>query len=327
MRIVAAIGGNALQRVGDSLSVPEQRKNVRLAVSALAEIARGNDLIVTHGNGPQVGLLAEQASRADSSLEVPLDVLDAETEGMIGYFIEQEFLAQLPVGRLCASLLTQVEVSPDDPAFHDPTKPIGPVYGPTELAKAWDKGWTMAARGGGFRRLVPSPLPLRLLELDVIRMLVERSVIVICGGGGGIPVVRGVANSYVGVEAVVDKDATSALLAEKLDADALLLLTDVEGVYTNWGRKEARLIRRASPDALAGFKFATGSMAPKVAAARHFVGKTGKVAAIGRLQDAARILRGEAGTVVSLGKDAVEWYASDRLQDLPTPQEILDKAP
>jgi carbamate kinase len=292
MRIVIALGGNALLRRGEPLTADTQRRNVRRAVEALAPLAAGHELVITHGNGPQVGLLALQGAAA------PLDVLDAETEGQIGYLIEQE-LGNVLSGRRCATLLTQIEVDPRDPAFAHPTKPIGPVYdAPQAQRLERERGWRIAREGGYYRRVVASPRPQRILELPVIELLVGQGVIVICAGGGGIPVVRRVDGSYAGVEAVIDKDLASSLLARELKADALLLLTDVEAVYRDWGSAAAKPIRHGVPAELRGLSLEPGSMAPKVAAACEFVEQTGGLAAIGRLEDAARLLSGDAGTRV-----------------------------
>jgi carbamate kinase len=300
MRILIALGGNALLRRGESLTAENQRRNVRRAAEALAPLARGHELIITHGNGPQVGLLALQSAAYDSQAVYPLDVLDAESEGMIGYLIEQE-LANLLPDRHFATLLTQVEVDPGDPAFGRPTKPIGPMYGDADVQRlAAARRWSVAPDGIGFRRVVASPRPKRVLELGVIEMLVRQGVIVICAGGGGIPVVRRADDSLVGVEAVIDKDLASSLLARELKADAFLMLTDVDAVYLDWGKPGARRLRRVTPAGLRRLSFAPGSMGPKVDAACGFVETTGRVAAIGRLQDAAALLAGDAGTLITL---------------------------
>ena len=300
MRIVIALGGNALLRRGEPLTADTQRRNVRRAVEALAPLAAGHELVITHGNGPQVGLLALQGAAHRAGPAEPLDVLDAETEGQIGYLIEQELGNVLP-GRRCATLLTQIEVDAHDPAFADPSKPIGPVYDAREAQRlARERGWRMARDGDHYRRVVASPRPQRILELPVIALLVGQGVIVICAGGGGIPVVRRADGSFTGVEAVIDKDLASSLLARELKADALLMLTDVDAVYRDWGSAAARPIRHSVPGELRGLALAPGSMGPKVEAACEFVEQTGGVAAIGRLKDAARLLSGEAGTRVTL---------------------------
>lgn len=304
MRIVIALGGNALLRRGEVMSADNQRCNVRAAVEAIAPLAAGHELLITHGNGPQVGLLALQsAAGAAEAPPYPLDLLDAETEGMVGYLIEQELGNLLPE-RACAALLTQIRVDPNDPAFKYPTKPIGPVYEPAEAQRlAAERGWTLAADGNGLRRVVASPYPQSIVEIKVIDLLVRQGVIVICAGGGGIPVVQRDDASMVGVEAVIDKDFASALLAREVNADALLMLTDVEAVYRNWGEPHAQPIRYSSPEMLSGLPFAAGSMGPKIQAACEFVARTRGFAGIGRLQDAAVILDGKAGTLVCPGDE------------------------
>ena len=298
MRIVVALGGNALLRRGEPLTADHQRRNVRRAAEALAPLAPGHELVITHGNGPQVGLLALQGAAYRAGPAEPLDVLDAETEGQIGYLIEQELGNVLP-GRRCATLLTQIEVDARDPAFANPTKPIGPVYdAPAAQRLTRERGWCIARDDGHYRRVVASPRPQRILELPVIALLVGQGVIVICAGGGGIPVVRRADGGLAGVEAVIDKDLASSLLARKLNADALLLLTDVDAVYRDWPAPRARPIDRATPAALRRLAFAPGSMGPKVEAACEFVEQTGGFAGIGRLDDAAAILRGASGTRV-----------------------------
>ncbi len=302
MRIVVALGGNALLRRGERMTAENQRRNVRLAAAALAPLAREHALIVSHGNGPQVGLLALQAASYRNNDAYPLDILDAESEGMIGYLIEQE-LANLLPGRRIATLLTQVEVDAADPAFRYPSKPIGPLYTAAEARRlAKERHWNIAPDGDGYRRVVASPVPRRIFELGVIELLASQGVIVICAGGGGVPVVRRADGGLVGVEAVIDKDRASSLLARELRADALLMLTDVDGVYLDWDTPTARRLTRVSPAALREHTFAPGSMDPKVKAACEFA-EAGGFAGIGRLQDAAAILSGEAGTIVRLGAE------------------------
>lgn len=308
MRIVIALGGNALLQRGEPLTADRQRRNVQIAAEALAPIAREHELILSHGNGPQVGLLALQSMAGRPGEAFPLDVLDAETEGMIGYLIELELANRLPAGHRCATLLTQIEVDPQDPAFIHPTKPIGPLYREVEaeqLSEIW--GWTTAPDGDRYRRVVPSPRPQRILEQSVIELLVSQGITVICAGGGGIPIVRHPDGSLVGVEAVIDKDLASSLLARALEADAFLMLTDVEAVWANWGQPNARAMRRISPARIREFTFAPGSMAPKVQAACEFVEQTGGIAGIGRLAEARALLAGEAGTLVDRDADKIEW--------------------
>ncbi len=309
MRIVAALGGNALLRRGQPMTAEAQRANVAVAARALAAVAEaGHQLVVTHGNGPQVGLLALQGAAYAPSTAYPLDVLGAETEGMIGYLIEQELGNLLPPDRPCAALLTQIEVDPADPAFGRPSKPIGPLYAKAEAEHlAAERGWSMAPDGGDWRRVVASPRPKRIFEMGVIELLVENGVVVICAGGGGIPVVVRPDGGLLGIEAVIDKDRASALLARELGAEALLLLTDVAAVFTGWNTPRARAIRRAPPDALDSLDFAAGSMGPKVEAACAFAKATGGFAGIGRLEDAPAILERRAGTIVTSEADGIDW--------------------
>jgi len=303
MLVVVALGGNALLRRGEPLTAENQRANVRRAAAAIAEIVRaGHKVVVCHGNGPQVGLLALQAAAYKPDEAYPLDVLGAETEGMIGYLIEQELENSLPEGPRVATLLTQVEVDPRDPAFRNPTKPVGPVYERAEaerLARA--RGWSIAPDGDKYRRVVPSPLPRHIPDMAIIRLLVDQDVIVICAGGGGIPVIRRDDGSLIGVEAVIDKDRAGGLLAKEIGADAFLMLTDVDAVYLGWGTPQQRPIRRISPEALRRERFAAGSMGPKVEAACDFVDATGGQAGIGALAQGLAILEGRAGTVVAPG--------------------------
>jgi len=308
-RVVVALGGNALLRRGEALTMAIQERNVGVAAEVLARVAQEHELVITHGNGPQVGLLALQSLTGNGDQSFPLDVLGAETEGMIGYLIEQELVNRLPKQRRCATLLTQIEVDAEDPAFRHPTKPIGPVYDRAEAQRLGaQRGWSIAPDGDFFRRVVPSPRPQSILEIGVIELLVEQQVIVICAGGGGIPVVRREDGKIIGVEAVIDKDSASSLLARELGADALVMLTDVEAVYQDWGEANARALRRISTQALRQLTFATGSMAPKVAAACEFVEQTGGFAGIGQLKDASAILSGKGGTVITPDTIDTQWW-------------------
>jgi carbamate kinase len=297
MRIVVALGGNALLRRGEPMTAGNQRANIVRAASVLAElVGEGHSIVITHGNGPQVGLLALQAAATSDGGTFPLDVLGAESAGMIGYVIEQE-LGNLLKERLFATLLTQVKVDPRDPAFAHPTKPIGPVYDEATARRlAAERGWQIAPDGDKWRRVVPSPKPLAILEASVISFLVEHGVIVICTGGGGVPVVARDDGSLCGVEAVIDKDLASSLLARQLKADMLLMLTDVDAVYIDYGTAAARALRRVTPQEISGRNFPTGSMGPKVGAAIEFVEATGRPAAIGKLDDAVEIVKGGRGT-------------------------------
>jgi carbamate kinase len=278
-----------------------QQANIARAAAAIAKLADAYAIVVTHGNGPQVGLLALQAAAYKKVKPYPLDVLGAETEGMIGYLLEQSFRNALH-DRPTATLLTQVLVDSDDPAFTNPTKPIGPTYEKNEALRiARERGWTVAADGDSFRRVVPSPEPREIVELSTIRLLVDAGVLVICGGGGGIPVVANGNGGLYGAEAVIDKDLSAALLASRLGADILLLLTDVPAVEHDWGTPQARVIQRTTPQELRRLRFESGSMGPKVEAACRFVENGGRVAAIGALTQAAAIVDGRAGTRLVAG--------------------------
>jgi carbamate kinase len=300
VRIVVALGGNALLRRGEALTATNQRENIRAAAAALAPLANEHELIISHGNGPQVGLLALQGAAYKPDEAFPLDVLGAQTEGMIGYMIEQELKNQLPPGKALATILTMVEVDPEDVAFDNPTKFVGPIYTKSEARHLADKkGWAIKQDGENWRRVVPSPAPKRIAELAPIRWLLEKSAIVICAGGGGIPVSRNGSGAYTGVEAVIDKDAASELLARNLDADLLVMATDVDGVYRDWGRPTQQRIRAATPATVDPREFPQGSMGPKLKAASDFVTSTGKRAAIGALEELRAVVAGEAGTSIT----------------------------
>lgn len=301
MRIVAALGGNALLKRGEPMTAERQRANIRKAASVLAElIGLGHSLVITHGNGPQVGLLALQAA-ASSEVPFPLDVLDAESAGMIGYVLQQE-LGNVMKDRLFATLLTQVRVDPHDPAFNRPTKPIGPVYDEATARKLGaERGWQVAPDNDKWRRVVASPKPEAILEAQVLSFLIDHSVIVICAGGGGIPVVELDNGSITGVEAVIDKDLASSLLARQIDADFLLMLTDVDAVYIDWGTPNAHALGHVKASDLSVDDFAAGSMRPKIEAAVEFASIAGKSAAIGRLEDAVAIIAGARGTRIESG--------------------------
>lgn len=309
MRILVALGGNALLKRGEPLTAQAQRKNIKIAAQALAKIAVNNELIITHGNGPQVGLLALQGNAYKQDELYPLDVLGAETEGMIGYMIEQEMGNLVPMERPLATLLTMVEVDPKDPAFSNPTKFIGPVYEEAEANKlAKDNNWTIKPDGKKWRRVVASPLPKRIFEIRPIRWLLEKNTIVIASGGGGIPTMYDADHHLKGVEAVIDKDLSSELLARELDADLYIMATDAEAVFLNWDTPKQRGIKCINPTDLANHDFAAGSMGPKVDAACQFAELTGKVAAIGSLADLELIVEGTAGTRVSKQVGEMEGY-------------------
>ena len=301
MRILVALGGNALLKRGEPMTADVQRSNVRVAATALAPVAAQHQLVLSHGNGPQVGLLALQAAAYTEVEPYPLDVLGAQTEGMIGYLIEQELGNLLPAEVPFATILTMIEVDANDPAFADPTKFVGPIYDDAAAhALAREKGWVFKRDGDRLRRVVPSPAPKRIFEIRPIRWLLEHGTVVICAGGGGIPTswVAGRERTLGGVEAVIDKDLASELLAREVDADLFIMATDVDGVYDGWGTPDQRRLDRVTPDELRRRDFAAGSMGPKVDAAARFVEATGRPAAIGSLGDIEEIVRGRAGTTV-----------------------------
>jgi carbamate kinase len=300
-RVVVALGGNALLRRGESAEAATQRRNVLEAASALAAVATRHQLVVTHGNGPQVGLLALEADAYKGVLPYPLDVLGAESQGMIGYLLVQALQNELP-DREVVALLTQVVVDSADPAFSHPTKPIGPVYSEREARElAREHDWTIARDGTYFRRVVPSPKPEAIVELDAIERLVNSGTVVVCSGGGGVPVIRG-QSGLRGVEAVIDKDLTAALLAQALGAERLVLATDVSFVETGWGTNAASPIVWATPSDLRAMQFAPGSMAPKIEAACRFVEQTDCSAAIGSLAELEAVIRGTAGTQIAMSR-------------------------
>jgi len=302
MRVVVALGGNALLRRGQPMAVENQRENVRVACDRLAPIAEQHELIISHGNGPQIGLLALEEAAYTEVPESPLDVLGAETQGMIGYLIEEELGNRLPFEKPLATLLTMIEVDPDDPAFTNPSKPIGPQYDQAEADKlATERGWTFKPDGNKMRRVVPSPVPQRIFEHRPIKWLLDHGCVVICAGGGGIPTAYRPGRQLVGVEAVIDKDRASALLARDVQADMLIMATDASAVFIGFGTDAQRAIAAADPDALIGgyeSEFAAGSMLPKVIAACDFAKASGKPAVIGALSDIDAMLAGKAGTRV-----------------------------
>jgi carbamate kinase len=311
VKVVIALGGHALLQRGQEPTIENRRDNVRVACNALIPVTTAHELAITHGNGPQVGLLALQSAARPDVPPHPFDVLDAETQGMIGYLIEQELTNCSHRDEAVAALLTMVEVDHNDPAFADPTKPIGPFYDGEAADKlAAELGWDFKVDDDAYRRVVPSPAPKRILELRQIGWLLDRGCTVICCGGGGIPTAPGPGGELVGVEAVIDKDCTSALLATELDARFLAITTDVDAVYLDWGKPSARAIRRVRPDVLVELSdhFEAGSMLPKVLAACRFVNATGGTAAIGYLADVTRMLQQSAGTVVTLDTEGIELY-------------------
>jgi len=308
MRVVVALGGNALLQRGQALNAENQRENIRVAAAELAEVHKNHELVIAHGNGPQVGLLALMDAAYTAVDPYPLDVLGAETVGMIGYMIEQELGNIIPFEDHIVTVLTQILVDPADPAFQNPTKPVGPIYEKAEAEKLQkEKGWSMAPDGEYFRKVVPSPLPQRIIEMNAIRMLVDSGIVVICAGGGGIPTAYDENHKLYGVEAVIDKDLASGLLSKGLDAEMFVMLTDVPNVYVDFGTENQRSIKAAHPDALEAMGFAAGSMGPKVKGACQFVRETGFQSAIGQLSDLTRIMEGEAGTLISNDIDGIVY--------------------
>lgn len=305
MRVVVAIGGNALLRRGEPLDAATQRRNAGTAAASIAALAADHQIVLVHGNGPQVGLLALQSVAYEAVAPYPLDILGAETEGMVGYILQQEIANRLD-GREVACVLTQVVVDRDDAAFADPSKPIGPVFEKTEAERlAARYGWTIAPDGHGYRRVVPSPAPRRIVELRAIRSLVAAGVVVVCLGGGGIPVTAEPDGALRGIEAVIDKDLAAALLAVEIGADALLLLTDVPGIYLDWGTPRQRLVRSAGGESLKAIGLDRGSMGPKVEACVRFATAAGGLAVIGPLDQSVALLDGSAGTRVLAGSGAI----------------------
>ena len=320
MRVVVALGGNALLRRGEAMTSDNQRQNVKVACASLAPIAGAHELVIAHGNGPQVGLLALQGAAYTEVPTYPLDILGAETQGMIGYLVEQELGNLLPFDKPLAAVLTMIEVDDSDPAFADPSKPIGPIYEQPEAdTLAAEKGWTFKPDGDHFRRVVPSPKPQRIFELRQVKWLLEKGAVVICAGGGGIPVMYsdhlgpafdgGPDRQLVGIEAVIDKDHASGLLASGIEADEFVMATDANAVCLDWGTPTQKAIARANPDALLEMSshFAPGSMLPKVQAACDFVHATGRRAAIGGLADIEGMLDGSAGTIVTLDEPGIAY--------------------
>jgi carbamate kinase len=300
--VVIALGGNALLRRSEPMTAEVQRRNVKVAAGAIAPLTADHRIVVAHGNGPQVGLLALQAESYTAVEPYPLDVLGAETQGMIGYMLEQELRNVLPRDSTLATLLTMIEVDPDDPAFSNPTKFVGPVCSREEAERRTaEMQWEFRQDGTSWRRVVPSPEPKRIIEIEAIRRLLEGESVVICAGGGGIPTMRadGPGGRLDGVEAVIDKDLASELLAEAIEAELLVMATDVDGVYTGWGTPSQHRIDWVTPDQLAAHGFPAGSMGPKVDAAVRFASVTGRRAAIGSLEQIVDIVGGKAGTNVS----------------------------
>ena len=309
MRIVIALGGNALLRRGEPLTFENQRQNIKIACEQIAKVFPNNELVIAHGNGPQVGLLALQGATYKDVPTYPLDVLGAESVSMIGYMIQQELGNLVPFDVPLATLLSQVEVDRNDPAFQHPTKPIGPVYTKAEAEQlAKEKGWSIAQDGDKYRRVVPSPLPKRIFEIRPVKWLLEHGSIVICAGGGGIPTYYDEQHNLHGAEAVIDKDLCSALLAENLEADLFIIATDVSATFVDWGKETQKAIASAHPDAIEAIGFAAGSMGPKVQAAINFARHSGRDAVIGSLSDIVDIVKGKAGTRITTQADGISYY-------------------
>ena len=308
MRIVIALGGNAMLQRGQPLEASIQRDNIRKAAEVIARVAQKHEVILTHGNGPQVGLLALQNAAYDKVSPYPLDVLGAETAGMIGYMMEQELYNQMP-GAHVATLVTQTLVNNNDPAFKNPTKFVGPVYSKEEAeALAAEKNWDVKADGEYFRRVVPSPLPSSIVEVEMVKKLSEMGALVICSGGGGVPVRKDEHGKLHGVEAVVDKDLTAALMAEQLGADALVIMTDVPAVCVNFGQPDQKEIHKASTKEIGELDFPAGSMGPKIDSCANFVENGGRFAAIGSLYDVENIVEGQAGTWITNEVEGISFY-------------------
>jgi carbamate kinase len=306
MRVVVALGGNAMLKRGEPMTAENQRSNVRMAAPSLAAVAQEHQLVLSHGNGPQVGLLALQAAAYKDVDPYPLDVLGAQTEGMIGYVLEQELGNVMPSDVPLATILTMVQVEPGDPAFRDPTKFVGPIYTKIEAdVLTVEKQWTFKQDGDAWRRVVPSPEPQKIVEIRPIRWLLDQGVVLICAGGGGVPimVMPAAETKRIGVEAVIDKDLASQLLAREIDADVFVMATDVDAVYADWGTPDQRALGRITVEELRAMGFPAGSMGPKVEAACRFVEATGGRAAIGSLAQIQQIVDGEVGTQVVSGKE------------------------
>ncbi len=305
MKIVIALGGNALLRRGEAMTVENQLRNMQLAAQPLATICAAHQVAIVHGNGPQIGLLALTALAYAQLPAYPLDVLGAESQGMIGYIITQALGNALGAEKssgvaipAVVCLLTRTLVDRADPAFQSPSKPIGPWYAKDQAEQLRARGWQIVDDGTQLRRVVASPRPIAIVEFDLIQKLLSVGAIPVCVGGGGIPVIRGDDSALVGVEVVVDKDFSAALLAQQLAADRLVILTDVDAVYLDWGKPQQRPVAKIRAHEISAHNFTAGSMAPKVAAACAFVSATGKPASIGALDAALDVVAGRVGTQI-----------------------------
>lgn len=312
---MVGLGGNALLARGEPLGADAQARAATAAAGLLAAASSTDRLVLTHGNGPQVGLLALMSNAYTGAKPYPLDVLGSETEGQIGYVLELALANAIPEQQTVV-VLTRVVVDASDPAFSDPTKFIGPVYTEAEArALAAQHGWTVKPDGRRWRRVVPSPHPRRIVELGAIEFLVDAGFLVVCTGGGGIPVVEDERGQQQGVEAVIDKDLASALLAVDLRADSLVLATDVDAVYTDYGTPAERAIARATPNGLRSHRYAAGSMGPKVDAACRFVEQSGGRGVIGSLFEIDKLLAGRAGTEVLPSGPALRYQERNEPDD------------
>ncbi len=295
--LVIALGGNALLQRGDVLSAENQYKSIAKIATAIGKLAERYRIAIVHGNGPQVGLLALQNLAYTDVPPYPLDILGAESQGMIGYMLAQQLSLNSGKHQVSA-LLTRILVDKNDPAFHDPSKFIGPVYSPEQQQELEKKyGWQLKRDGQYLRRVVPSPVPQSIQDCEAIKLLLDRQHIVICCGGGGIPMVDS-PEGYQGVEAVIDKDLAAAKLAEELNAENLIILTDADAVYQDWGTPNQRAIRSATPEDVAPMAVNDGSMGPKLMAVSQFVKRSGQNAYIGALKDIDAVLAGTAGTLI-----------------------------
>lgn len=310
MRIVIALGGNALLQAGQKGTLEEQLSNISLACRQLAQIAREHELIITHGNGPQIGkILLQNELTQHETPAMPMDVCGAMSQGQIGYLLQQQLSNELTrqgLNKEVVTVITRVEVDPADPSFQNPTKPVGSFYSKAEaetFMREKKETW-IEDSGRGWRKVVPSPQPQAILEAKTVKRLVESSCLVIACGGGGIPVVTDKAGGYFGIEAVIDKDLASEILAEMVDAQVLMILTDVPRVFLNYGRPGQQELKDLSVNELAGYAaeghFAAGSMGPKVGAVLRFARKPGRRAVITSLGDAVEALQGHAGTQVTV---------------------------
>jgi len=304
---VVALGGNALLRRGEPLEAANQARAARDAARLIGEASLRYRLVITHGNGPQVGLLALMSDAFEEVSPYPLDVLGSESEGQIGYVLEMQ-LDNFIDHQDTVAVITRTVVDESDPAFADPSKFIGPVYDEAQAQRvAIDRGWIVKPDGEHWRRVVPSPEPRRIVQLGAIRTLLESGFLVVCAGGGGVPVLEDEHGRHRGVEAVIDKDLASSLLARELDVDVLVLATDVAAVYEGFGTPDQRAIARIGPAGLREREFPAGSMGPKVEAVCRFVEATGRRAAIGSLEQITGLLDGTAGTQVLPDADGVEY--------------------